>query len=204
VQWSIDGQRQTPQPHGVLPPNQASQESSLVWKIRLTAGEHQLSFTADPDQKLADLDRANSTFTKTITVAAVQKSVNLADYSIIDSLDPFTSQQPWELRQDVLNLVYRGLMRFDPNNGALLPDLGRPGEVLDDPRMKFVRYKFHLRQDVGFHDGSALTAEDVEFSYRRARQISLWFTRGRVGLQTPDSYTLVFDIFRQSEFTPQG
>jgi peptide/nickel transport system substrate-binding protein len=70
--------------------------------------------------------------------------------------------------------------------------------------MKFVRYKFHLRQDVGFHDGSALTAEDVEFSYRRARQISLWFTRGRVGLQTPDSYTLVFDIFRQSEFTPQG
>jgi peptide/nickel transport system substrate-binding protein len=135
VQWSIDGQKQTPQPHGVLPPNQASQESSLVWKIRLTAGEHQLSFTADPDQKLADLDRANSTFTKTITVAAAQTSVNLGDYSVIDSLDPFTSQQPWELRQDVLNLVYRGLMRFDPNNGALLPDLGRRSEVeSDDPR----------------------------------------------------------------------
>jgi hypothetical protein len=51
--------------------------------------------------------------------------VNLGDYHVIDSLDPFTSQQPWELRQDVLNLVYRGLMRFDPNNGALLPDLSR-------------------------------------------------------------------------------
>lgn len=272
VQWSIDGQKQTPQPHGVLPPNQASQESSLVRKIRLTAGEHQLSFTADPDQKLADLDRANSTFTKTITVAAAQTSVNLGDYSVIDSLDPFTSQQPWELRQDVLNLVYRGLMRFDPNNGALLPDLGRrtddfwidrsggvtqpavvswsggvtsttlvigsdgligpaepiilptgpidvvtpigPAGPIDptgsivrpvdpiDPKgpigpvklQEYVRYQ--LRQDVRFHDGSALTAEDVVFSYKRAMESSTWSKLLSVitDIQTPDSYTVVFTL----------
>jgi peptide/nickel transport system substrate-binding protein len=218
VQWSIDGQRQTPQPHGVLPPNQASQESSLVWKIRLTAGEHQLSFTADPDQKLADVDRANSTFTKTITVAAVQKSVNLADYSIIDSLDPFTSQQPWELRQDVLNLVYRGLMRFDPNYGALLPDLGRPikkdrwsEESISrikpigsddpiwspDPEPGILRYQ--LRQDVRFHDRSPLTAADVVFSYNRARQSSTWseLLNGIEAIESPDSYTVVFTLSDQ-------
>ena len=200
VQWSIDDLKQTPQPHGVLPPNQASQESSLVWKTRLSAGEHKLSFTADPDQKLADLDRANSTFSKTITVAAAQTSVNLGDYSIIDSLDPFTSQQPWELRQDVLNLVYRGLMRFDPNNGALLPDLSRP--IKSDPSIGQIIRRNQLRQDVRFHDGSALTAEDVVFSYKRAMESSTWSKLLSVitGIKTPDIYTVVFTL---SELAPR-
>ena len=196
VQWSIDGQKQTPQPHGVLPPNQASQESSLVWKIRLTAGEHRLSFTADPDQKLADVDRANSTFTKTITVAAAQTSVNLGDYSVIDSLDPFTSQQPWELRQDVLNLVYRGLMRFDPNNAELLPDLGRRSEAQFDDLRKIWTVRYELRQDVRFHDGSALTAEDVVFSYKRRKESSTPLS-GILNIQAPDSYTVVFSLSRE-------
>jgi peptide/nickel transport system substrate-binding protein len=196
VQWSIDGQKQTPQPHGVLPPNQASQESSLVRKIRLTAGEHRVSFTADPDQKLADVDRANSTFTKTITVAAAQTSVNLGDYSVIDSLDPFTSQQPWELRQDVLNLVYRGLMRFDPNNGELLPDLGRRSEAQFDDLRKIWTVRYELRQDVRFHDGSALTAEDVVFSYKRRKESSTPLS-GILNIQAPDSYTVVFSLSRE-------
>jgi len=197
VQWSIDGQRQTPQPHGVLPPNQASQESSLVRKIRLTAGEHQLSFTADPDKILADVDRANSTFTKTITVAAAQTSVNLGDYSVIDSLDPFTSQQPWELRQDVLNLVYRGLMRFDPNNGVLLPDLSPRFEAQFNDLTKIWTVRYELRQDARFHDGSALTAEDVVFSYKRAKASSTWPLSGILDIQTPDRYTVVFSLSRE-------
>ena len=196
VQWSIDGKTQNPQPHGVLPPNQASQESSLVWKIRLTAGEHQLSFTADPDQKLADLDRANSTFTKTITVPAAQTSLNLSDYSVIDSLDPFTSQQPWELRQDVLNLVYRGLMRFDPNNkDAPLPDLSESSNV-EGVRGGTQIMRHQLRQDVRFHDGSALTAEDVVFSYNRAMESSTWseLRNGITSIYAPDSYSVIFNL----------
>jgi peptide/nickel transport system substrate-binding protein len=220
VQWSIDDLKQTPQPHGVLPPNQASQESSLVWKTRLSAGEHKLSFTADPYQQLADVDRANSTFSKTITVAAAQKSVSLGDYSIIDSLDPFTSQQPLELRQAVWNLVYRGLMRFDPNNGALLPDLSRRRKgdpsinqtirpikpiVSDDLIMQSVRYQ--LRPDVRFHDGSTLTAKDVAFSYKRAMQSSTWSELLSVitGIETPDLYTVVFTLSEKlaSTLNPQ-
>lgn len=203
VQWSIDGQKQTPKPHGVLPPNQASQESSLVWKTRLSAGEHKLSFTADPDQKLADVDRANSTFSKTITVAATQKSVSLGDYHVIDSLDPFVSEQPWELRQGVLGLIYRGLMRLDPINVELLlhdlslPPRGRKEPVLMDSNIRVKpggpiledqlkpggpigddlltpRVTYQLRQDVRFHDDTTLTAEDVVFSYNHARKSSAW------------------------------
>jgi ABC-type transport system substrate-binding protein len=57
---------------------------------------------------------------------------------------------------------------------------------------------YQLRQDVGFHDGSALTAEDVVFSYKRARESSTWseLLNGIRGIQTPDSYTVVFTLSR--------
>jgi hypothetical protein len=60
----------------------------------------------------------------------------------------------------------------------------------------FVRYQ--LRQDVRFHDGSALTAEDVVFSYNRAMESSTWseLLNGIriISIETPDSYTVVFTL----------
>jgi peptide/nickel transport system substrate-binding protein len=122
--------------------------------------------------------------------------VTFRDYSVIDSLDPFTSQQPWELRQDVLNLVYRGLMRFDPDNGALLPEVGCGGQLVQEQPSRQRTLRYQLRQDVRFHDGSALTAEDVVFSYKRVSASSTWynfFPRIR-GIETPDSYTVLFSF----------
>ena len=61
-----------------------------------------------------------------------------------------------------LNNVYEGLVRRGPDmriEGALAQRweaLGSDG------------WRFHLRRDVRFHDGSAFTAEDVLFSYERA------------------------------------
>ena len=221
VQWSIDDQPQPNQPHGVLQPNQDSQESSLIFKTRLTAGKHEISFTADPDQQLSDVDRANSIFTKTITVAAAQKSVSLGDYSVIDSLNPFVSEQTGELRQEVLGLIYRGLMRFDPLNGGLLHDLTQPrlrrkvDSLVDQnvfakptrPMNIASSITYQLRQNVTFHDGSALTAEDVVFSYKRAMQSSLWSERLSViiGIETPDTYTIIFTLSEKlvSTLNPQ-
>jgi hypothetical protein len=163
-------------------------------------------------------------------------------------------------------------MRFDPNNGALLPDLSRgttddfwldrsgstsvsgsidylmvppapigsddligpagpimlPTDSIDvvtpidpkgpigpaapiDPKdpigpvktwVEYVRYQ--LRQDVRFHDGSALTAEDVVFSYKRAMESSTWSRLLSVitDIQTPDSYTVVFILTRELIFAP--
>lgn len=196
VQWSIDGQAQNPQPHGILLPGQASQESSLVWKTRLPAGEHKFSFTADPEQLLTDIDRANSTFSQGTVVAAAQ-NLSFGDYRVIDSLDPFVSEQPWNLRQSVLTLVYRGLMRLDPNNGTLLNDLSQPPPRnkgnqtithsfiqpssplgVDSPflpvRSLPLTLTYQLRPDLRFHDGSEITPEDVLFSYQRARESSPW------------------------------
>jgi peptide/nickel transport system substrate-binding protein len=139
-------------------------------------------------------------------------------------------------------------MRFDPNNGALLPDLSRrttddrsminrsggvsvPAGVIGsddlivpaDPigsdlivpagpikpegplkptgpvrpeERRLWSWRFQLRQDVRFHDGSALTAEDVVFSYNRAMESSTWskLLNEIVGIETPDSYTVDFTL----------
>ena len=220
VQWSIDGQDQKPQPHGILPPGQASQESSLVLKTRLPAGNHKFSFTADPEKLLADIDRANSTFSQSITVTAAQ-NVSFGDYRVVDSLDPFVSEQPWELRQSVLSLVYRGLMRFDPTNGALLNDLSQPlpqiesdqaiersalikGDRAITPDVRIVvpirdvqpSVTYQLRQDVRFHDDTALTPKDVVFSYQRAMESSLWSKMLSVitNIEIIDRATVVFTL----------
>ncbi len=47
--------------------------------------------------------------------------------------------------------------------GNILPDLALEWEQIDD-----VTTRFTIRDDVTFHDGSALTAEDVAFSLQRA------------------------------------
>ncbi len=219
VRWSIDGQDQKPQPHGILPPGQASQESSLVLKTRLSAGDHKFSFTADPEQLLTDVDLANSKFSQGITVTAAQ-NVSFGDYQVLDSLDPFVSEQPWELRQSVLNLIYRGLMRFDPTNGALLNDLSQPPPRFNgdlaiernalikgdragsaDRRIVPIRdvlpsVTYQLRQDVSFHDDTALTPEDVVFSYQRAMESSLWAEMLSVitNIEIIDRATVVFTL----------
>lgn len=226
VQWSIDDLKQTPQPHGLLPPNQASQESSLVWKTRLSAGEHKLSFTADPDQKLADVDRANSTFITQIIVATAQ-TINLGDYHVIDSLDPFVSEQSWELRQGVLGLIYRGLMRFDPRNGALLNDLSlqprrskvdvlidsnmlaKPARPIEQEQQIGVpsSVTYQLRQDVRFQDGSALTIKDIIFSYKRAMESPNWaeILSVIIGIEMSDRNSVVFTLSEKlaSTLNPQ-
>jgi len=66
---------------------------------------------------------------------------------------------------------------------------------------------YKLRQNVRFHDGSALTAEDVVFSYRRAMQSSPWSELLKVirDIATPDSYNVVFTMYpdRMSTYNPQ-
>ena len=214
VQWSIDGQPQPNQPHGVLQPNQDSQESSLIFKTQLTAGKHKISFTADPDKQLGDVDRANSTFSIQPIVTAAQV-VNLGSHHIIDSLDPFISEQPWELRQEVLSLIYRGLMRFDTISGNLLNDITQPLErrKLASPINQLVLAKpskeikinpeitYQLRQDVYFHDGSFLTVEDVVFSYKRAKESSSWREMLTVitGIEILDRFTVVFKLSERLE-----
>ncbi|GAA5073113.1 ABC transporter substrate-binding protein [Roseibacterium beibuensis] len=60
--------------------------------------------------------------------------------------------------------VFEGLTRFAPD-GSVVPGLAESWEISEDG----TTYTFNLREGVTFHDGSAMTAEDVVFSLDRAR-----------------------------------
>lgn len=78
-------------------------------------------------------------------------------------LDP-TSHAAAAIDEVVYANVFEGLTRFGPD-GEILPALAESWEVSEDG----LTYSFHLAEGVTFHDGSALSAEDVVFSLDRAR-----------------------------------
>lgn len=67
--------------------------------------------------------------------------------------------------RDVTALVYSGLLRATPD-GEVIPDLAERFEVSEDG----LTYSFFLKEDVRFHDGVALTADDVEFTVLKAQE----------------------------------
>ncbi len=95
--------------------------------------------------------------------SAQQTSITIGMQLEPPHLDP-TSAAAAAIDEVVYANVYEGLTRFGPD-GSVLPGLAESWEVADDG----LSYDFHLREGVTFHDGAALTAEDVVFSIDRAR-----------------------------------
>lgn len=62
--------------------------------------------------------------------------------------------------REISSLLFDGLTRYD-EDGRLVPALAESWRVSDDGR----RVDFSLRDDAAWHDGEAVTAEDVVFSY---------------------------------------
>ena len=61
-----------------------------------------------------------------------------------------------------LNPVYETLVKYD-DDGEIVPCLATEWERIDD-----LRWRFKLRNDVKFHNGEKMTANDVLFSFKRA------------------------------------
>lgn len=76
------------------------------------------------------------------------------------SLDPSFAVTAPESRAAAL--VFGTLLRMSPE-GQVLPDMAADWRVLDAGKT----YEFRLRDDLVFHDGSPITADDVVFSLRR-------------------------------------
>ncbi len=78
-------------------------------------------------------------------------------------LDP-TSAAAGAIDQVFYSNVYEGLTRFT-SDGSVIPGLAESWEISEDG----LTYTFKLHDGVTFHDGSALDAGDVVFSFDRAR-----------------------------------
>ncbi|MEK7645059.1 MAG: peptide ABC transporter substrate-binding protein [Patescibacteria group bacterium] len=68
-----------------------------------------------------------------------------------------------EADKDIVSLVYAGLMKVE-SDGRLVPELAKSYTISDDGKT----YTFNLRDGITFHDGEPITADDVEFTIRKA------------------------------------
>ncbi|MFT6073635.1 MAG: peptide/nickel transport system substrate-binding protein [Yoonia sp.] len=90
------------------------------------------------------------------------------------SLDP-AQVEPGEGGETVILQVYDRLLDIGPDSPDLIPSLAlevptvENGLISDDG----LTYTFNLRQGVMFHDGTALTADDVKYSWDRAIEMDL-------------------------------
>lgn len=70
--------------------------------------------------------------------------------------------------RDLVSLIYSGLLKTDPS-GTVIPDLADNYEISDDG----LTYTFVLKEDLRFHDGEPLTADDVVFTISKAQDPTL-------------------------------
>lgn len=77
------------------------------------------------------------------------------------SMDPYTRNEIQQL--SLTGNIYEPLVQHDPQSG-LEPALAESWEQVEPDR-----WRFHLRADVHWQDGSAFTADDVVFSFNRVR-----------------------------------
>jgi len=75
-----------------------------------------------------------------------------------ETLDPRATTSAYSI--EVCEAIFNSLVYIDRDTEIVL-DLARDYEIKDDD----VTYIFELREDVTFHDGEPLTAEDVVFTY---------------------------------------
>ncbi len=76
------------------------------------------------------------------------------------TLDPHLTTDATSAR--IIVEVFGGLVTIDPNLD-IVPDLAESWDISEDGRV----YTFHLRPDAVFHDGTPVTAHDVQWSLER-------------------------------------
>jgi peptide/nickel transport system substrate-binding protein len=102
----------------------------------------------------------------------------------------------------VVNHAYETLVALDPDT-RLIPALATSWRTLDD-----TTWEFKLRDGVKFHDGSALTAEDVIFSLDRPATIAnspssfATYTRSITGKKAIDRLTVQLKTATPSPLLP--
>ena len=108
--------------------------------------------------------------------------------------DPHTCSSHASIR--VMSQVYNQLVDLDENL-VVIPEIAKSWEVSDD----LMTYTFHLADNVTFHSGRKMTAEDVKYSFERILNPDL----GALGnsasyagdidtIEIPDDYTVIMHL----------
>jgi len=106
----------------------------------------------------------------------------------IDTLNPLSAWM--QVSYEALLLIYDPLVRYDVNLDPV-PCLAESWEISEDQ----LSWTFHLKEGVKWHDGEALTAEDVKFTYELYQELDSYmyggYLTGITTIDCPDDYTVV-------------
>src|SRR5579862_5776302 len=119
--------------------------------------------------------------------AVPAKTFRWASQGDAASLDPHAQNE--NVTYQISLLAYESLLQYDKHM-KLMPMLATKWEN-PDPK----RWVFHLRKGVKFHDGTPFTADDVVFSFERAKFTTASFRIFATDSGTPrriDDYTVEF------------
>jgi ABC-type transport system substrate-binding protein len=64
-----------------------------------------------------------------------------------------------DVDRDLTELIFSGLMKYD-KNGNIVPDLAKDYKIDEEGRI----FEFFLKEDIFWHDGEKLTADDIVFT----------------------------------------
>ena len=92
---------------------------------------------------------------------AAAKTFRYAFQGDLNALDPYTLNETFTL--GAMGNVMEGLTKRDKDL-KIIPGLAERWEIVDP-----LRWRFHLRKGVKFHNGEDFTADDVIFSLDRMR-----------------------------------
>ncbi len=94
-------------------------------------------------------------------IAANTTDLKVALANCPTTLDP-VAMFPTQSDQTVYKSIYDTVVKFD-KAGKVIPSVAKSWKISADGKT----YTFKIRTDIKFHDGTALTAEDVAFSIKR-------------------------------------
>lgn len=98
-----------------------------------------------------------------------------------------------DIDKDLTSLIYSGLLKID-SAGEIAPDLAESYEISEDS----LTYTLVLREDIYFHDGVRVTADDVIFTVEKAQDAGIKSPReanwGGVLAQKIDNRTVSFTL----------
>lgn len=112
-----------------------------------------------------------------------------ADITVAYDSDPVSLDPMQQLSASGIlmgNMLFDPLVRYDSKYN-IIPRIAESWEQLDDRTIRF-----HLRQGVKFHSGNPLTADDVIFSFNRARTAPNYksITQPFESMKKVDDYTV--------------
>ena len=119
------------------------------------------------------------------TAATAQTDITVGVQLEPPNLDP-TGGAAGAIDTVLYSNVFEGLTRF-ASDGAIIPGLAASWDISDDGLI----YTFSLHDNVLFHDGTTMDAEDVKFSFDRARAEDS--TNAQKGLFAPIESVTVID-----------